>query len=279
MSNDTATTHNTLNPLIKYNPSAVLVVKNMQILYANEAAEYVFHTPESDLITLTMADLNQSEDVLATLISYVHNASAKQITQQHQITLMSGSGLRHYFATFRPNQSQVHIFLQDISSQVQAETELKTQTTHDSLTGLFNRSQLFLMGTQDIARTKRYKHPVSLLVVTISNMRQINQSYGYTMGDHVLINVSRVLQDVLRESDYAARLDNKSFVICLIDATLEQTKIVTTRIKTAIAGRNIVIADTSIPIEVLYGTAEFDSSIDSQFDDFLLRAETNCTES
>lgn len=278
MSNDTNIPNTTSDPLVEFSPNAVLVIDGMRITYANAAAAHVFHTAVSDLTTLSLSDLNQSEEVLSSFVNHIQQASVDKATQQHRIAFMSGAGLRHYCATFRPNQSQVHVFLQDISSLIQSETALTAQTTHDPLTGLFNRAQLFLMGTQDIARAKRYKHPTSLLVVTISNMRHINQSYGYAMGDHVLINVSRALHDVLRESDYAARLDNKSFVICLLDATLAQTELVTTRIKTAISGRETIIADSRIPIELMYGSAEFDSTIDSQFDDFLLRAERYCTE-
>ncbi|WP_372737722.1 diguanylate cyclase domain-containing protein [Neptunomonas sp.] len=277
MSTDTSITNTTSHPLVEYSPNAVLVIDDMRITYANEAAGHVFHTAVSDLMTFTLSDLNQSEEAVASLISHTQQAAADKTTQQHRIALMSGAGLRQYTATYRPHHSQIHVFLQDISALIQSETALTTQTTHDPLTGLFNRSQLFLMGTQDIARAKRYKHPTSLLVVTISNMRHVNQSYGYAMGDHILINVSRALRDVLRESDYAARLDNNSFVICLLDATLEQTNIVTRRIKTAISGRDILIADTNIPLEMMYGSAEFDSTLDSQFDDFLLRAEKNCT--
>ncbi len=278
MSNDKNITNTASHPLVEYSPNAVLAIDEMRIIYANEAAGHVFHTQVSDLITLNLSDLNQSEEALIALMSHIQQASADKSTQQHRITLMSGAGLRHYSATFRPYQSQIHVFLDDISSLIETETALTAQTTHDPLTGLFNRSQLFLMGTQDIARAKRYKHPTSILVATISNMRQINQSYGYAVGDHVLINVSRALRDVLRESDYAARLDNNSFVICLLDATLEQTEKVTSRINKAISARSIIIADTSIPIEMFYGSAEFDKAIDSQFDDFLLRAERNCIE-
>jgi PleD family two-component response regulator len=85
-----------------------------------------------------------------------------------------------------------------------------------------------------------------------------------------------VLQELLRESDYVARLDNKSFVISLLDASLQQTEIVAKRVMRAIEEQDIRIADTSIPVEILCGGAQFDSVQDQQFDDLLLRAENNC---
>jgi diguanylate cyclase (GGDEF)-like protein len=278
MSIDTALTEHGSNPLVEFNPNAILVIENMRIKYANEAAGHVFHTLTSDLVNLTLENLNQSKASLAALIQHTQQASESQSSHKHQISLMSGAGIRYYEATFLFTKQQVYIFFQDISSQVNTENALQTQATHDPLTGLFNRQQLFLMGAQDIARSKRYKKPVSILVVTIANMRHINHSYGYAMGDHVLINLSRSLKDVLRESDYAARLDNKSFVICLMDATLTQLDIVTNRIKTSIDHRDTSIADTIIPVDISFGGAELNTEIDHQFDDFLLRAETKCTE-
>lgn len=278
MSIDTALTEHSSNPLVELNPNAILVVENMHIVYANEAAGHVFHTLISDLTNIALKNLNQSEESLAALIQHTRQATESKSSHQHHITLMSGAGIRYYEATFLFSEQQVYIFFQDISSKVQTENALQSQATHDPLTGLFNRQQLFLMGAQDIARSKRYKNPVSILVVTIANMRHINHSYGYAMGDHVLINLSRSLKDVLRESDYAARLDNKSFVICLIDATLTQIEIVTQRIKTAVDNRDITIADTLIPVDISFGGAELDNEIDHQFDDFLLRAEKSCAE-
>ncbi|MGY8869907.1 MAG: GGDEF domain-containing protein [Pseudomonadales bacterium] len=279
MSIDTALTEHSSNPLVELNPNAILVIENMQIVYANESAVHVFHTQVSDLVNSALSTLNQSEESLAILIQHTQQALESKNSHQQHITLMSGAGIRYYDVTFLFDQKHVYLFFQDISSQVQTENALQGQATHDPLTGLFNRQQLFLMGAQDIARSKRYKNPISILVVTIANMRHINQSYGYAMGDHVLINLSRSLKDVLRESDYAARLDNKSFVICLIDATLEQTEIVTHRIKSAVANRDTRIADTNIPVDVSFGGAELDNETDHQFDDFLLRAEKSCAES
>ncbi|WP_293267958.1 GGDEF domain-containing protein [Neptunomonas sp.] len=278
MSIDTTLAEHSSNPLVEYNPNAILVVDNMKIAYANEAAGHVFHTQVSDLTNLVFESLNQSEESLSALIQHTQQAIESKSSHRHHLSLMSGAGIRHYEATFTFSQEMVYIFFQDISSQVQTESALQSQATHDPLTGLFNRQQLFLMGAQDIARSKRYKNSVSILVVTIDNMRHINQSYGYAVGDHVLINIARSLKDILRESDYAARLDNKSFVICLIDATLAQIEIVTQRIQTAVTNRDITIADSTIPVEITYGGAELDSEIDHQFDDFLLRAEKNCTE-
>ena len=278
MSIDTALTEHSSNPLVESNPNAILVVENMEIKYANEAAGHVFHTLTSDLTNLTLKNLNQSKASLSALVQHTQQAIESKSSHKHKITLMSGAGVRYYEATFLFSKQQVYIFFQDISSQIHTENALQTQATHDPLTGLFNRQQLFLMGAQDIARSKRYKKPISILVLTIANMRHINHSYGYAMGDHVLINLSRSLQDVLRESDYAARLDNKSFVICLIGASLTQIDIITNRIKTAIDHRDTTIADTIIPVDVSFGGAELNTEVDHQFDDFLLRAEANCTE-
>jgi diguanylate cyclase (GGDEF)-like protein len=278
MSNDIAGTEFSSNPLVDFSPHAILVVDNVQVMYANEAASHVFHTQASELISMTLSDLNQSKETLQSLLNNAKKAIAEQTIQTCQKALMSGAGIRYYSITFHPDGRRIYIYFQDISALIQTQHALQTQTTHDALTGLFNRPQLFMMGAQDIARSKRYRNPLSLLVINIANIRHINQSYGYAMGDHVLINVSRALQDALRESDYAARLDNKSFVICLIDATLEQTEIIANRIKTVVTKRNILIADTTIPVELAYGRAQFDNSTDHQFDDLLLRAEKNCGE-
>ena len=249
---------------------------NGLICYANESAGHVFHTPLQELVGLSLDKLNQSDDVISALNHGAQAAVQSQKTQQNRIPIMCGSGLQYFQITFHPEKNYTSLYFQNVSSLVDKEHFLRSQATHDALTGLFNRQQLFTMGAQDIARSRRYKYPVSLLVICIDNIRQINQTYGYNMGDHVLISVSRVLQELLRESDYVARLDNKSFVISLLDASLQQTEIVAKRVMRAIEEQDIRIADTSIPVEILCGGAQFDSTQDQLFDDLLLRAENNC---
>ena len=60
MSIDTALIEHASNPLVELNPNAILVVENMEIKYANEAAGHVFHTLTSDLTHLTLENLNQN---------------------------------------------------------------------------------------------------------------------------------------------------------------------------------------------------------------------------
>lgn len=263
-----------LDTLLEGSPTAAIAVDaQYHIHYANEAAVQLFHTQRDDLLNMALRQLNQSSDVVEALEAFTEDAQLSAEASTHRLSLVSGDGLHHYRVTFSPIDSHIALFFQDVSDLVEMEKSLKDQATHDTLTGLFNRRQLFTIGSQDVARVKRYRTPYSILIVSIANIRDINQTYGYVMGDHALICVARTLQEQLRESDYVARLDNKSFVVCLIDATLEQTSLVEKRILNALGQRKVRIADSTIPIKIATGAAEFQAETDQLFDDLLLRAE------
>ena len=266
--------------LVNQHPCAVLIVDHeLNICFANTSAEHTFHTEASELQKLSLNSLNQSAEALADLKEKAQLTLEKQRSHESKAALMSGAGLRYYRCTLQPLVDLICLTLQDITEQVQAETNLRTQSTHDPLTGLFNRQQLFAMGSHDIARSKRYGYPISLLVINIDNIRHINQTYGYSIGDFVLISVAKVLQEMLRESDYVARLDNKSFVISLLDATLEQTETIANRIKRLISNKDVMVANIHIPIKIMIGAAQYQENKDHHFDDLLLRAENNSLES
>ncbi len=263
--------------LVNQNPSAILLVdEQLSIRFANTAAEHTFHTEASELKKLTLSSLNQSSETLEYINQIAEQVFKASQAFESKLALMSGAGLRYYQCSIQPLSPYISICFQDISAQVDAETSLKSQSTHDPLTGLFNRQQLFVMGTHDIARSKRYGYAISLLVISVDNIRQINQTYGYNIGDFVLINIAKVLQGMLRESDYVARLDNKSFVISLLDANSEQTQVIAERIHKLITEKDIIVADAHIPVQIAIGKAQFNDSQDHHFDDLLLRAENNC---
>lgn len=267
------TDHVQFDQLAACAPGAILVLnQGLHILFANEAATHALHTSADELCQLTLSTLDQDNSTLEHLTRLVQLSQSSNEAQHSRTALMSGSGLVFYQVSVNAQGAHIYLFLQNISSLVQLERTSREQTT-DPLTGLLNRQQLFTMGAQDLARSKRYNTPVSLLVVNIANIRYINQTYGYNIGDHVLVSIAKILQGMLRESDYVARLDDKSFVISLIGATLEQVDLVADRVRKAVDSMDVVVADTSIPVLILCGGAQYDSLQDHHFDDLLLRAE------
>lgn len=91
----------------------------------------------------------------------------------------------------------------------------------DDLTGLYNRKYIMEQLASEIAKSRRYAHHLSLILVDIEGMSDINQIHGLPYGDQVLIRISQSLLDGLREVDMVARFGGKTFLILLPHTEVE----------------------------------------------------------
>ncbi len=90
----------------------------------------------------------------------------------------------------------------------------------DDLSGLPNRRAFDDALARDMAAARRTARPLSLVVLSIDHLKQINGTWSRAVGDLVLSEVGDLLRQSLRASDMPARLGNKEFAVLLGDATL-----------------------------------------------------------
>jgi diguanylate cyclase (GGDEF)-like protein len=112
---------------------------------------------------------------------------------------------------------------------------LEHRSVTDPLTGLFNRYHFDVTMKREIARCRRYAVPLSLLLVDVDKLKQLNDRYGHQAGDQALSRVAAAIQKSLRSTDIAARLGGDEFAIILPDTDAVAALIVSTRIR-----RNLV---------------------------------------
>jgi diguanylate cyclase (GGDEF)-like protein len=87
--------------------------------------------------------------------------------------------------------------------------------TVDQLTGLYNRRSLMDTLEREIARARRYDGPLSVMMIDLDGLKQVNDRLGHLAGDAAIRGAADALRDVLRDSDYAARLGGDEFVAVL----------------------------------------------------------------
>ena len=93
--------------------------------------------------------------------------------------------------------------------------QAETSATTDFLTSLPNARSLFLHLDAEIARCKRSREPLTILVADLDNFKQINDKYGHLEGNKALKVVAKALRDHCREYDYVARMGGDEFVVVL----------------------------------------------------------------
>lgn len=126
-------------------------------------------------------------------------------------------------------------FITDITDTRHYLDELVYRATHDTLTGVANRTLLLDHLRHAIAYGERYQRMVAALVLNIDNFKYVNESLGHTAGDEVLKQVATRLRGALRDHDTISRIGADSFAMVLMDQdNLGATSQVMTRILNAV---------------------------------------------
>lgn len=100
----------------------------------------------------------------------------------------------------------------------------------DQLTGLYNRRSGELRLGEEISRAVRHGRPLTLLLLDVDGLKQINDRFGHAAGDLMLQGFSQRLQRAIRGSDLAARIGGDEFMVLLPECKLEEVKHVLARV-------------------------------------------------
>ncbi len=147
-----------------------------------------------------------------------------------------------------------------------AENRLHTQTAElqvfmseartDPLTGLSNRRAF----NDELARREsewlRHQIPYSVVMLDVDHFKQVNDQYGHATGDELLVAVGRQLKEILRLSDYVARIGGEEFAVLLAFAEIDTAIQTAERIRRSMSDVAIAAAGRTITVTLSAGVAQ-----------------------
>jgi diguanylate cyclase (GGDEF)-like protein/PAS domain S-box-containing protein len=109
----------------------------------------------------------------------------------------------------------------DVTEQRRATQMLEFQAHHDSLTALPNRSLVIDRLNVALARAKRHRRPVAVLMVDVDHFEMINTTFGHGIADRLLKAVADRLSSCVREEDAVGRFGSDEFMVVLAEVVTE----------------------------------------------------------
>jgi diguanylate cyclase (GGDEF)-like protein len=107
-------------------------------------------------------------------------------------------------------------------------------STTDDLTGMLNMRALHRKGEEEILRSRRFKKPVSALLINLDDFSAINHHLGFSTGSAVIQEVANRIRSSIRSIDMTARVGADEFFLLLVESDLASAEFMAERIRDAI---------------------------------------------
>jgi two-component system, cell cycle response regulator len=141
------------------------------------------------------------------------------------------------------------------SALASKQRELSYQATHDPLTGCWNRSAILDILGREVHYTKRNQRPLCLALADIDDFKFVNDTYGHTAGDTVLIEVVRRIQSALRPYDAVGRYGGEEFIVVMPGVNKQRAFKIVERLRMRVAENPYTVMKERISVTLSIGVA------------------------
>jgi len=134
--------------------------------------------------------------------------------------------------------------------------EAWTMATTDILTGIPNRQALLARLRDEIERTTRYQHQLSIVLIDIDHFKRLNDAYGHAAGDAVLRQVAQALAASIRSVDAVGRYGGEEFMVVLPETSADTAASIAEKLRRIVARQKVRLEDGSrVQVTISAGVA------------------------
>lgn len=141
--------------------------------------------------------------------------------------------------------------------------QLAVQTTHDDVSGVYNRRHFMTLVEREWDRARRYNMAAALLLIDVDHFKRVNDTHGYLCGDELLREIGRVVEALLRQADVVARFGDGEFIVFLPHTDPLGALDVAERIREQVQALNLVSNGVQVNTTVSIGVAPMRAELPS----------------
>lgn len=127
----------------------------------------------------------------------------------------------------------------------------------DYLTGVANARSFYEQIQMELARSARYRRPVTIAYIDVDNFKQVNDTLGHATGDKVLRAVAQTIKSSLRSVDFVSRLGGDEFAFFMPETDVDQANIAVRKVQVRLQS---IVKDSEWPVSFSIGIATCDDS-------------------
>ncbi|APW37880.1 hypothetical protein RD110_12285 [Rhodoferax koreense] len=162
--------------------------------------------------------------------------------------------------------------LMDITQRKSMEDALRQAATTDSLTGMASRSHFMERAEVELARTRRHRRSLAMVMLDVDHFKQINDRHGHATGDEVLRVLTQTCRAIVRQQDIVGRLGGEEFGILMPETDRESAIALAERLRVAlVALRTLAPDDSVVRVTASFGVSAWQP--DDTLDGLMARAD------
>jgi diguanylate cyclase (GGDEF)-like protein/PAS domain S-box-containing protein len=249
-----------MDPLMTINVEGI-------IMDVNKAAIQMTGVPRE---LMTGSDFSRYFTEPDRALSGYKEAFEKGFVRDYPLTMKHASGalteVLYNASVYRNEKGEmagVLAVVRDISERLRAE-QAEEEARRDGLTGLYNHRTFHTLLKDEMSRTQRFNHQLSLLMLDIDYFKQVNDTYGHQAGDTILKKISKLLVEQARAIDRVCRYGGEEITLILPETVTPLAMKIAERLRAAVKLQSFDISDgKTIDISVSIGVATYPLQADS----------------
>ncbi|MEN9478658.1 MAG: hypothetical protein RLZZ298_53 [Pseudomonadota bacterium] len=260
----------------------IAIVEDERISYSNEKFNEIFGYSAEEIRTLSVFDtfVENERDLFAESMHKLLNGKTGRLDFIFHGRRKDGAVIKIEIqsSTMRISGKLALIGLvNDVTERIRVEREVKAlqaelreQSTHDALTGLYNRRYLEESLERELIMAERQGHPVSVIIGDLDHFKAINDHYGHLGGDEVLRIFGALMKRHSRGSDIYCRYGGEEFLLVLPQMEKFNAFERAEQLRAAMARTPVTYGVSRIAVTASFGVATY--PLDGKTRDALINA-------